>query len=118
LGSLPYGVQKTVDLLRVFSSDPTIALLDEPTSGSSQSELAMIEETVARRKAHRNGATTVIVDHDADFITRLCDEVLVLEWGQQIAYGPTVDVMARNDVAAIYSGTPNQPSHPESEGAR
>jgi ABC-type branched-subunit amino acid transport system ATPase component len=113
LGSLPYGVQKSVDLLRVFSSDPTVALLDEPTSGSSQSELAKIEETIADRKAHRNGSTTVIVDHDADFITRLCDEVLVLEWGEQLAYGPTADVMARDDVAAVYSGTPNLQRLPE-----
>ncbi len=103
-GTLDYGNQRRLELARAAALAPEFLLLDEPTSGMSDSEsLAMVDSV--REAAARIGAGVLVIDHDLGFITRISDHIVVLSDGAVLAEGTPDDV--RNDpaVAAAYLGS-------------
>jgi ABC-type branched-subunit amino acid transport system ATPase component len=102
LSELPYGVQKRVDIVRAVASEPSLLLLDEPTSGVSAEERAEIAEALGT--VTNSGVTLVVVDHDVGFITRLCARLLVMNYGQFIALGRPGEVLAIPEVREAYLG--------------
>lgn len=102
LSSLPYGIGKQVDMARGLAAEPHIMLLDEPTSGVTLRERVAMGDTIERMRD--SGVTTLVVDHDVSFITRLCDRMLVMNFGRVLGIGTPQELFARPDVARAYLG--------------
>ena len=105
---LDYGNSRRLELARAAAAAPAFLLLDEPTSGMSDSEsLAMVESV--RRMAAAVGAGVLVIDHDLNFITGICDRVYCLDQGRVIASGTPAEVQAHPAVRAAYLGQAAQP---------
>jgi ABC-type branched-subunit amino acid transport system ATPase component len=100
---LSYGQRKLLEFAAVLMSEPSLVLLDEPTAGVNP----VLVETMERhiRERHAAGITFLIVEHDMGFVMRLCDPVIVLDRGKQIAAGPPADVQANQLVLDAYLGS-------------
>jgi branched-chain amino acid transport system ATP-binding protein len=102
LTEIPYGLQKQVDVARVIASGCRLALLDEPTSGTTSSERTVIARSVQLLK--ERDIAVLLIDHDVEFVTDHCNEVLALSSGQQLAIGPTDEVFAHAAVREAFLG--------------
>ncbi len=103
VGSLPYGLQKLVELGRALALDPEILLLDEPMAGMNSEE----KESMARfvLDVHEEwGVTPVVIDHDMDVIMDIADRVVVLNFGQVLADGTPDEIRANPLVIEAYLG--------------
>ena len=100
---LDYGNSRRLELARAAAAAPFFLLLDEPTSGMSDTEsLAMVDSV--RRMAAAVGAGVLVIDHDLNFITGICDRVYCLNQGRVIASGTPAEVQAHPAVRAAYLG--------------
>lgn len=103
-GTLDYGNQRRLELIRAAALAPEYLLLDEPTSGMSDSEsLAMVDSV--RTIAGLIGSGVLVIDHDLGFITRISDHVVVLSEGRVLAEGTPSEVRANPAVAEAYLGS-------------
>ncbi len=91
--TLSYGQRKLLELSYVLVADPDIILLDEPAGGVNPSLINHIAQRL--RELNAAGKTFLIVEHNMDFVMRLCDPVTVLDYGSVIASGPPEQI--RND---------------------
>ena len=102
-GSLPYGLQKRVELGRALALDPRVLLLDEPMGGMNQEE----KEDMARFILDVNeewGTTIILIEHDMGVVMDISDRVAVLDMGQKIAEGSPDEVRANPQVIKAYLG--------------
>jgi len=103
-GTLDYGNQRRLELIRAAALAPEYLLLDEPTSGMSDAEsLAMVDSV--RAVASLIGAGVLVIDHDLGFITRISDHIVVLNEGRVLAEGTPAEVRANPLVAEAYLGS-------------
>ncbi|MGE0140616.1 MAG: ATP-binding cassette domain-containing protein [Ilumatobacteraceae bacterium] len=103
-GTLDYGNQRRLELVRAAALAPEFLLLDEPTSGMSDAEsLAMVDRV--RATAAALGCGVLVIDHDLGFITRISDHMVVLAEGRVLAEGTPDQVRADPAVAAAYLGS-------------
>jgi ABC-type branched-subunit amino acid transport system ATPase component len=103
-GTLDYGNQRRLELIRAAALAPEYLLLDEPTSGMSDTEsLAMVDSV--RSVAALIGAGVLVIDHDLGFITRISDHIVVLAEGRVLAEGTPDQVRADPAVAEAYLGS-------------
>ena len=113
-GQLDYGNSRRLELARAAAAAPAFLLLDEPTSGMSDTEsLAMVESV--RRMAAAVGAGVLVIDHDLNFITGICDRVYCLDQGRMIAIGTPDEVQAHPAVKAAYLGEAAQQGEDRSD---
>jgi branched-chain amino acid transport system permease protein len=103
-GTLDYGNQRRLELIRAAALAPDFLLLDEPTSGMSDSESAAMVDHV-RATAAMLGAGVLVIDHDLGFITRISDHMVVLSEGRVLAEGTPQQVRVDPAVAAAYLGS-------------
>ena len=111
LSSLPYGLQKQVDIARAVAAGPRIMLMDEPTSGVTSQERAAVGQAV--RTVAETGVTVVLIDHDVDFVTQQCEEVLVVNYGKPLGVGSPHDMLRRPEVVEAFLGAPTTPASKE-----
>lgn len=103
VGSLPYGLQKRVELARALAAGPSLLLLDEPMAGMTVEE----KEDMARYILDANeemGITVVLIEHDLQVVMDLSQRVAVLNFGSLIALGPPEEVARHPDVVRAYMG--------------
>jgi len=101
---LDYGNSRRLELARAAAMAPSFLLLDEPTSGMSDTEsITMIEQV--RHMAATVGAGVLVIDHDLAFITGISDRIYVLDQGRVIAEGTPDEVQADARVQAAYLGS-------------
>jgi branched-chain amino acid transport system ATP-binding protein len=93
--SIPTGTARLLELARCLASDPTLLLLDEPSSGLDETETAAFGELL--RELAGEGTAILVVEHDMDLVMGVCDEIHVLDFGRIIASGTPAEV--RSDVA-------------------
>jgi len=95
---LPYGRRRLLALARAVATQSSVLLLDEPAAGLGDAETAELAHLVGRL-AREWGIAVLLVEHDMNFVMSVCDELVVLDFGRQIAAGKPSEV--RNDPAVI-----------------
>jgi ABC-type branched-subunit amino acid transport system ATPase component len=101
-GSLPYGLQRRVEVARALASQPRLLLLDEPLAGLSRAESVDLGELF--RSVAAEGVTVLLVEHDVSTVMAVSDRVVVLDHGTLLADGPAAKVQADPRVRAAYLG--------------
>jgi len=109
VGSLPYGVQKRIELVRALMARPRLLLLDEPAAGLNPAEAGALREQL-ERVCGGAAVTLMVVEHDMQFIGALCEEVIVLDFGRKIAEGSPEAIRHDPLVQEIYLGAPMAPA--------
>lgn len=97
-GSLPFGLQKRVDVARALVAAPSLVLLDEPAAGLTQGELQDLADLI-RRIRDDLGVTVLLVEHHMNLVMGVSDRVVVLDFGRKISEGTPEHV--QNDPAVI-----------------
>ncbi len=111
VGSLPYGVQKRIELVRAIMSEPQLLLLDEPAAGLNPAETEALHVQLDKI-CRRSGVTLLVVEHDMQFISALCEEIVVLSFGRKIAEGSLESIRHNTLVQEVYLGAPSEHSEP------
>ena len=103
-GSLPFGQQRKVEVLRALAMEPKLLLLDEPTSGLSVSEK---DEMADFMKWLRDelGITILLVEHDVKLVAQVADYITAMDFGQKITEGRPGQVLTDQEVLKAYVGT-------------
>jgi branched-chain amino acid transport system ATP-binding protein len=104
ISGLPYGVRKVVELGRALCSEPTLLLLDEPSSGLNTEETEDMAFWIHDIK-NQLGITVLMVEHDMTLVNEVSDEVLALNYGRAIARGTPREVQEHPEVVKAYLGT-------------
>lgn len=97
-GSLPYGVQRRLEIVRALATNPAIVLLDEPAAGMNPSETAELTEQIRRIRDTFNVAI-FLIEHDMNLVMNVCEAIAVVNYGKIIAKGTPNQV--KNDPAVI-----------------
>ncbi len=100
--NLSYGQQKLLEIARALIAKPEILLLDEPAAGVNLTMLKKIGELL--KKLRDQGKTILVIEHNMEFIMHLCDTVVVLDYGQEIAVGNPSQVRKNKKVLDAYLG--------------
>ncbi|WP_267211128.1 ABC transporter ATP-binding protein [Chelatococcus asaccharovorans] len=103
-GDLPFGFQKRIELARALAARPKLLLLDEPAAGLIHDEVEALGDLVVDLRA-RLGLTVLIVEHHMGFIMKLCERIVVLNFGRNIAEGTPSAIQKNQDVLQAYLGT-------------
>ena len=101
--NLPYGVRKVVEMGRALCTEPTLLLLDEPSSGLSVEETEDMAFWIQDIRTVL-GITVLMVEHDMSLVSAVSDRVLALDYGRVLTVGTTGDVQAHPDVVKAYLG--------------
>jgi ABC-type branched-subunit amino acid transport system ATPase component len=99
---LSEGHRKLVCVAQALASQPSLVLLDEPAAGLDSTESAWLGERLAA--VRDSGVTILLVDHDMDLVTQVCDELVVLDFGKVIAAGEPRAVLGDERVVSAYLG--------------
>lgn len=100
---LSYGSQRRLEIARAMATQPKLLLLDEPAAGMNPQEKAELMETVRRiRDDHQK--TVLLIEHDMRFVMGLCEKIVVLDHGEEIASGPPDAIRNDPKVIAAYLG--------------
>lgn len=103
-GNLSGGQKKLLELGRTMMVDAKIVFLDEVGAGVNRTLLNTIGDAIVRLNKER-GYTFCLIEHDMDFIARLCDPVIVMAEGKVLAQGPADEIMKNEAVIEAYLGT-------------
>ena len=101
--SLSYGNQRKVEIARALATNPDLLLLDEPAAGMNPNESNELALTLKRIKKEFD-LTIVLIEHDMSFVQKVCDKVLVLDYGKTIFEGTPKQMMKHEDVIKAYLG--------------
>ncbi|WP_425417669.1 ABC transporter ATP-binding protein [Oricola indica] len=102
-GSLPYGSQRRLEIVRALALAPDFLLLDEPAAGMNAGETTALISSV-RQASEAFGCGVIVIDHDLRFIMTLCSRIYVLDAGRIIASGKPDEVRKDPQVIEVYIG--------------
>ncbi len=102
-GSLPYGAQRRLEIVRALATNPGIVLLDEPAAGMNPSETAELMENIRRIRDTFNIAV-MLIEHDMNLVMGVCEGICVLNYGKIIAKGTPDEIKANPTVIEAYLG--------------
>lgn len=100
---LAYGKQRKLEIVRALASNPKVLLLDEPAAGMNPTETAELADAInlIREKFE---IAILLIEHDMSFVMGICDRLVVLDYGKEIARGLPDEVRKKPDVIAAYLG--------------
>lgn len=100
---LPYGKQRRLEIARALATQPQLLLLDEPAAGMNPQESEALMRTV-RKLRDDHGKTVLLIEHDMKFVMNLCEQIVVLDHGEEIAAGPPEAIRNNPKVIEAYLG--------------
>jgi branched-chain amino acid transport system ATP-binding protein len=100
--SLPYGIQKRVEIARSLATGPNFLFLDEPAAGLNLPETETLQETITQ--INRKGIAIFLVEHNMRLVMNFCPRICVLNYGKKIAEGTPAEIKENQSVIEAYLG--------------
>ena len=101
--NLPYGKQRKLEIARALATNPKLILLDEPAAGMNPNETGELMETIQFVREHFK-MTILLIEHDMKLVSGICEELTVLNFGQVLCQGKTMEVLNNPEVIKAYIG--------------
>ena len=102
-GSLPYGAQRKLEIVRALATNPSLLLLDEPAAGMNPSETAELMDNIVKIRDTFHIAI-LLIEHDMNLVMGICEGICVLNFGQIIAKGTPSEIQNNPGVIKAYLG--------------
>ncbi len=101
--NLSYGNQRLLEIARAFATGPRLLILDEPAGGMNEHETSQLVHLID--KIRGLGITVLLIEHDMSLVMRVCETIVVMEYGRKIAEGAPEEIKRDQRVIEAYLGT-------------